>query len=169
MLLLTLAGAVPGWSRETLERHQGQGCRLPFPSREQLARGETGDELWNAAQWQVVATGFMHNYLRMRGPGLAATLSAVCVCLKPSAFDLFFWFWSLFSWVALGGRRFRRARCAFKNSRSPSETARTCRELFKTRGRGGKSGTVHNSTLATQICPYSLVRFRVNAPLCTSP
>ena len=102
-MLLTLAGAVPGWSRETLERHQGQGCRLPFPSREQLARGETGDELWNAAQWQVVATGFMHNYLRMRGPGLAATLSVVCVFFEALRVRFVFLFWSLFSWVALGG------------------------------------------------------------------
>jgi deoxyribodipyrimidine photo-lyase len=32
---------------------------------EQLAKGETHDELWNAAQMQMVTTGKMHGYMRM--------------------------------------------------------------------------------------------------------
>ena len=34
-------------------------------SLEELENGETHDELWNAAQREMVATGEMHNYVRM--------------------------------------------------------------------------------------------------------
>ena len=30
-----------------------------------LERGETADAWWNAAQWEMLATGYMHNYMRM--------------------------------------------------------------------------------------------------------
>lgn len=52
------------WARKTLEEH----ARDPRPERytlEQLERGETHDELWNAAQREMVDTGWMHNYMRM--------------------------------------------------------------------------------------------------------
>jgi deoxyribodipyrimidine photo-lyase len=52
------------WAHKTLVEHAGD----PRPARyslEQLDRGETGDELWNAAQREMVDTGWMHNYLRM--------------------------------------------------------------------------------------------------------
>jgi len=52
------------WARKTLLEHAAD----PRPHRytfEQLERGETADELWNAAQHQMVSTGWMHNYLRM--------------------------------------------------------------------------------------------------------
>ena len=52
------------WARKTLLEHAGD----PRPHRytlEQLERGETGDDLWNAAQREMVATGWMHNYMRM--------------------------------------------------------------------------------------------------------
>ena len=42
-------------------------CR-PAPSSlllNQLERGETHDDLWNAAQREMVVTGWMHNYMRM--------------------------------------------------------------------------------------------------------
>ena len=32
---------------------------------QQLERAETDDELWNAAQREMVETGWMHNYMRM--------------------------------------------------------------------------------------------------------
>ena len=32
---------------------------------EKIERGETYDELWNAAQRELVATGLLHNYVRM--------------------------------------------------------------------------------------------------------
>jgi deoxyribodipyrimidine photo-lyase len=52
------------WARKTLLEHGGD----PRPYRysfEQLECGETHDDLWNAAQREMVATGWMHNYMRM--------------------------------------------------------------------------------------------------------
>jgi deoxyribodipyrimidine photo-lyase len=52
------------WARKTLVEHAGD----PRPHRytlAQLERGETGDDLWNAAQRQMVDTGWMHGYMRM--------------------------------------------------------------------------------------------------------
>ena len=56
-------GCLPGWAQETLEAHSGDP-RATLYSLEQLERGETGDRWWNAAQWQMLATGHMHNYMR---------------------------------------------------------------------------------------------------------
>ena len=51
------------WARKTLVEHAGDARqRYSF---EQLERGETGDDLWNAAQRQMTSTGWMHNYMRM--------------------------------------------------------------------------------------------------------
>lgn len=52
------------WARQTLIEHAAD----PRPYRytlEQLERGETHDDLWNAAQREMVETGWMHNYMRM--------------------------------------------------------------------------------------------------------
>jgi deoxyribodipyrimidine photo-lyase len=52
------------WARKTLIEHAGD----PRPHRyslRQLECGETADELWNAAQREMVETGWMHNYMRM--------------------------------------------------------------------------------------------------------
>ncbi len=52
------------WAHRTLAKH----ARDPRPrvySRERLERAETADELWNAAQKQMVRWGWMHNYMRM--------------------------------------------------------------------------------------------------------
>jgi deoxyribodipyrimidine photo-lyase len=52
------------WARKTLIEHAGD----PRPHRytlQQLERGKTADELWNAAQREMVDTGWMHNYMRM--------------------------------------------------------------------------------------------------------
>lgn len=51
------------WARKTLVEHTADPRgRYSF---EQLERGETGDELWNAAQREMVDTGWMHNVMRM--------------------------------------------------------------------------------------------------------
>lgn len=51
------------WARKTLLEHAGDDRdRYTFA---QMERGETGDELWNAAQRQMVDTGWMHNTMRM--------------------------------------------------------------------------------------------------------
>jgi len=52
------------WARKTLVEHAGD----PRPYRyslAQLERAETADELWNAAQREMVVTGWMHNTMRM--------------------------------------------------------------------------------------------------------
>jgi deoxyribodipyrimidine photo-lyase len=52
------------WARHSLVEH-AQDPRPHRYSLEQLERGETQDELWNAGQMQMVNTGWMHNYMRM--------------------------------------------------------------------------------------------------------
>jgi deoxyribodipyrimidine photo-lyase len=52
------------WARSTLVEHAGDARQHRY-SLEQLERGETGDDLWNAAQRQMVESGWMHNYMRM--------------------------------------------------------------------------------------------------------
>jgi deoxyribodipyrimidine photo-lyase len=56
--------ALPDWARATLAAH----VRDPRPeryTRAQLEAAGTGDPVWNAAQRELVATGRIHNYLRM--------------------------------------------------------------------------------------------------------
>jgi deoxyribodipyrimidine photo-lyase len=52
------------WARKTLLEH-ARDRREHLYSIEQLERSETYDELWNAAQNQMVKFGWMHNYMRM--------------------------------------------------------------------------------------------------------
>jgi deoxyribodipyrimidine photo-lyase len=52
------------WAQKSLLAHASD----PRPwlyTLEQLERGETHDELWNAAQREMVRRGWMHNYMRM--------------------------------------------------------------------------------------------------------
>jgi deoxyribodipyrimidine photo-lyase len=52
------------WADRSFAQHSGD--HRPFVySDEQLENAETHDPLWNAAQKQMVVTGWMHNYLRM--------------------------------------------------------------------------------------------------------
>ena len=52
------------WAKKTIAAH-AHDVRNPMYSLEQLERAETYDELWNAAQIQMVENGWMHNYMRM--------------------------------------------------------------------------------------------------------
>jgi deoxyribodipyrimidine photo-lyase len=56
--------SAPEWAQATLREHAGDK-REPTYTLEQMERAETYDDLWNAAQTQMVKTGWMHNYLRM--------------------------------------------------------------------------------------------------------
>jgi deoxyribodipyrimidine photo-lyase len=56
--------AAAGWARETLEIHSNDPREYVY-SLEELELGKTHDDLWNAAQLQVVREGKMHGYLRM--------------------------------------------------------------------------------------------------------
>ena len=54
----------PDWAHKTLAAH----ARDPRPilyTREQFESAQTHDELWNAAQLQMLHAGWMHNYMRM--------------------------------------------------------------------------------------------------------
>ena len=56
--------SAPDWAHKTLAEHS----RDPRPvlySREELENAQTHDELWNAAQLQMLHAGWMHNYMRM--------------------------------------------------------------------------------------------------------
>ena len=55
---------LPAFARATLEKHR-KDVRPHRYTYAQLEAGRTHDALWNAAQMQMVRTGWFHNYLRM--------------------------------------------------------------------------------------------------------
>lgn len=59
----SLDGA-PDWARKTLDEHRDDPRPYTY-SREQFERALTHSDLWNAAQQQLLQTGFMHGYMRM--------------------------------------------------------------------------------------------------------
>jgi len=56
--------SLPDWARQTLEAHAGD-VRPHLYDLQQFRTAATHDELWNAAQRQLVGEGIIHNYLRM--------------------------------------------------------------------------------------------------------
>jgi len=56
--------AIPAWAQATLLEHSGD-LRPAVYSWESLARGQTDDPLWNAAQRSLLRHGELHNNLRM--------------------------------------------------------------------------------------------------------
>ncbi len=56
--------SAPDWAHRTLGKH-AHDKRPVIYSRAQLEYAETHDELWNAAQRQMLHAGWMHNYMRM--------------------------------------------------------------------------------------------------------
>ncbi len=56
--------SLPRWALATLAEHAADP-RPTVYSLEQFERAETHDELWNAAQRELVTSGLMHNYMRM--------------------------------------------------------------------------------------------------------
>lgn len=59
----TLAG-LPEWVHTTLTKHAGDVREATY-TLEQFERAETHDELWNAAQRELVLSGVLHNVVRM--------------------------------------------------------------------------------------------------------
>jgi deoxyribodipyrimidine photo-lyase len=55
---------LPEWVHKTMDKHKDDPREVVY-SLGQLERAETHDELWNAAQREIVRTGFMHNVTRM--------------------------------------------------------------------------------------------------------
>jgi deoxyribodipyrimidine photo-lyase len=56
--------SAPDWAHRTLAAHARDKRPIVY-AREQLEAAETHDELWNAAQQQMLYAGWMHNYMRM--------------------------------------------------------------------------------------------------------
>ncbi len=56
--------SLPDWARTTLEKHASDARPYVYDLSE-LEVGETHDELWNAAQHELLQRGTMHNYMRM--------------------------------------------------------------------------------------------------------
>jgi deoxyribodipyrimidine photo-lyase len=56
--------SAPDWARKTLAAHAGDPRQVAY-TREELEHAATHDELWNAAQLQMLRAGWMHNYMRM--------------------------------------------------------------------------------------------------------
>lgn len=54
----------PAWARETLNKHR-KDKRKPVYEPGRFEYAQTHDELWNAAQKEMVLTGKMHGYMRM--------------------------------------------------------------------------------------------------------
>jgi deoxyribodipyrimidine photo-lyase len=54
----------PDWAHKTLAAHAGDPRPMIY-TREQFENAQTHDELWNAAQLQMLHAGWMHNYMRM--------------------------------------------------------------------------------------------------------
>jgi len=56
--------SLPEWAQKTMSEHAGDH-RPELYSLEELETAATDDDIWNAAQRQLVHEGRMHNYLRM--------------------------------------------------------------------------------------------------------
>jgi deoxyribodipyrimidine photo-lyase len=56
--------SLPDWAQNTLHEHAGDQ-RPNVYTLEEFERAETHDDLWNAAQTQLIREGRIHNYLRM--------------------------------------------------------------------------------------------------------
>lgn len=54
----------PDWAKKTLNLHR-KDPREYLYSFDQFAKAQTHDDAWNAAQMQMVKTGYMHGYMRM--------------------------------------------------------------------------------------------------------
>jgi len=54
----------PDWAKKTLNLHR-QDPRAYLYDLETFTHGKTHDDAWNAAQMQMVKTGYMHGYMRM--------------------------------------------------------------------------------------------------------
>jgi deoxyribodipyrimidine photo-lyase len=56
--------SLPQWAQQTMQDHE-KDARPAVYTFEQFERAQTHDQLWNAAQRQLLQQGRIHNYLRM--------------------------------------------------------------------------------------------------------
>ncbi len=59
-----LRSVLPLWAMKTLTEHQADPREFTY-TLEEFENADTHDHLWNAAQRELVATGRIHNYMRM--------------------------------------------------------------------------------------------------------
>lgn len=59
-----LESTLPAWAYQSLKKHESDS-RSHIYSLDEWEAAETHDDLWNAAQTELVQTGRIHNYLRM--------------------------------------------------------------------------------------------------------
>jgi deoxyribodipyrimidine photo-lyase len=59
-----ILASIEPWARQTLAEH-ARDARSHLYTEKQLANAETHDPLWNAAQREMVSSGWMHGYMRM--------------------------------------------------------------------------------------------------------
>lgn len=55
---------IPDWARKTLDEHRKDEREYNY-TQEEFEKAETHEDLWNAAQNEMVKSGKMHGYLRM--------------------------------------------------------------------------------------------------------
>ncbi|MCB9779668.1 MAG: FAD-dependent oxidoreductase [Alphaproteobacteria bacterium] len=87
---------VPDWARDSLQAHAADPRPTVF-GWETLARGRTGQPLWDAAQKSLVLHGRLHNHLRM-------TWAKAAIPWSPDARDAFRVLLDLNDRLALDGR-----------------------------------------------------------------
>ena len=56
--------SLPSWALKTIDQHADDERKFVY-SLDEFERAATHDEIWNAAQRQLVQEGRIHNYLRM--------------------------------------------------------------------------------------------------------
>lgn len=54
----------PGWAQKTLEKHKNDKRDFIY-TKDEFENAKTHEDLWNAAQTELVSTGKMHGYMRM--------------------------------------------------------------------------------------------------------
>ena len=59
-----LKSVLPAWAMKSLTEHQADPREFTY-TLEEFENADTHDHLWNAAQRELVATGRIHNYMRM--------------------------------------------------------------------------------------------------------
>jgi deoxyribodipyrimidine photo-lyase len=74
--------AIPGWAREELRKGEADPRPVRYTD-DELERGATGDELWNAAQRAYLVDGWMHNTMRMLwGKAVLQWTADAAACLR---------------------------------------------------------------------------------------
>ena len=87
------------WAKETLEDHKND-TREHLYSLEELEEGKTHEDIWNAAQLQMVQEGHMHGFLRMYwSKKVSAMERIVCRASTTTTNNIFISTYTVFSFL----------------------------------------------------------------------